>query len=92
MRAAGQLKPAGNAVKSGEFLGEFSWVEFDPVGIRGVNETRSHFSLGFDRRVGIERRMSDSHLVQNHTDAPPITAGRITYIKNRKFQNKIPHN
>ena len=33
---AGQLNRAGDVAKSGEFLGEFSWVEFDPVGVRGL--------------------------------------------------------
>ena len=33
---AGQLKRAGDAAKSGEFLGELSWVEFDPIGVRGL--------------------------------------------------------
>ena len=33
---AGQPKRAGDAAKSGEFLGEFSWVEFDSVGVRGL--------------------------------------------------------
>ena len=33
---AGQLKRTGDAAKSGEFLGEFSWVEFDPMGVRGL--------------------------------------------------------
>ena len=32
---AGQLKSAGDAAKSGEFIGELSWVEFNPVGVRG---------------------------------------------------------
>ena len=27
---------AGNTEKSGKFMGEFSWVEFDPVGTRGL--------------------------------------------------------
>ena len=33
---AGQSKWDGDAAKSGEFLGEFSWVEFDPMGVRGL--------------------------------------------------------
>ena len=33
---AGQPKRAGNAAESGEFLGEFFWVEFDPMGVRGL--------------------------------------------------------
>ena len=33
---AGQLKHAVDEAKSGEFLGEFSWVEFDPMGVRGL--------------------------------------------------------
>ena len=38
---AGQLKRAGDAAKSGEFLGEFSWVEFDPMGVRGLTNSKS---------------------------------------------------
>ena len=33
---AGQPKCAGDAAKSWEFLGEFSWVEYDPKGIKGL--------------------------------------------------------
>ena len=36
---AGQLKRAGDAAKSGDILGEFSWVEFDPMGVRGLFNT-----------------------------------------------------
>ena len=35
---AGKPKHAGDAAKSGEFLGEFSWVEFDPMGVRGLKK------------------------------------------------------
>ena len=33
---AGQPKRAGDAAESWEFLGEFSWVQFDPMGVRGL--------------------------------------------------------
>ena len=39
---AGQPKRAGDVEKSGEFLGEFSWVEFDPVGVRGLSQTNDN--------------------------------------------------
>ena len=34
---AGQLKGASDVGKSREFLGEFSWVEFDAMSVRGLN-------------------------------------------------------
>ena len=58
---AGQLNRAGDVAKSGEFLGEFSWVVYDPMGVRGLFNTideavvypsyaRSHFkTAGSDR-------------------------------------------
>ena len=33
---AGQPKRAGDAAKSGEFIGEFSWVEYDPIIVKGL--------------------------------------------------------
>ena len=33
---AGQPKRTGDAAKSGEFIGQFLWVEFDPMGVRGL--------------------------------------------------------
>ena len=33
---AGQLNRAGDVAKSGEFLGEFSWVELFPMDVRGL--------------------------------------------------------
>ena len=33
---AGQPKCTSDSAKSEEFLGEFSWVEFDPMGVRGL--------------------------------------------------------
>ena len=35
MLHAGQPKHASDAAKSEEFLGEFSWVEFNPMGVKG---------------------------------------------------------
>ena len=32
---AGQPKRAGDVAKSGEFIGEFSWVKYDPIAIEG---------------------------------------------------------
>ena len=34
---AGQLNRAGDVAKSGEFLGEFFWVVYDPMVVRGLN-------------------------------------------------------
>ena len=31
-----QLKRACDAAKPGEFIGEFSWVKFDPMGVKGL--------------------------------------------------------
>jgi hypothetical protein len=35
---AGQPKHAVDEAKSGEFLGEFSWVVYDPMVVRGLTE------------------------------------------------------
>ena len=45
---AGQLKHAGDVAKSGEFLGELSWVEFDPMGVRGLFQVYQLGLLVFD--------------------------------------------
>ena len=40
---AGQPKRAGDAAKLGEFLGELFWVEFDPMGERGLTDHWKRF-------------------------------------------------
>ena len=34
---AGQLRRAGDAAKSGQFIGQFSWVKRDPITVKGLN-------------------------------------------------------
>ena len=46
--ACSSIKRAGDAAKSGEFLGEFSWVEFDPVGVEEGYSTRSTKQLYYN--------------------------------------------
>ena len=36
---AGQPRRAGNAAKSGQFIGQFLWVKYDPVGIKVLNNS-----------------------------------------------------
>ena len=33
---AGQPRRAGAAAKSGQFVGQFSWVTGDPIGLKGL--------------------------------------------------------
>ena len=33
---AGQPRSAGNAAKLGQFIGQFSWVTGDPIGLKGL--------------------------------------------------------
>ena len=33
---AGQQRSAGDAAKLGQFVGEFSWVTSDPIGVEGL--------------------------------------------------------
>ena len=35
---AGQPRCAGDAAKSGQFIGQFTWVTGDPMGIKGLNK------------------------------------------------------
>ena len=37
---AGQPRRAGAAAKSGHFVGQFSWVTGDPIGLKGLREVR----------------------------------------------------
>ena len=36
---AGQPRRTGIAAKSGQFIGHFSWVTSDPMGVKGLNST-----------------------------------------------------
>ena len=33
---AGQPRSAGDAAKLGQFIGQFSWVTSDPIGLKGL--------------------------------------------------------
>ena len=33
---AGQPRSAGDAAKLGQFIGQFSWVTGDPIGVKGL--------------------------------------------------------
>ena len=35
---AGQRRRAGDAAKSGQFRGQFSWVTGDPMGVKGLKK------------------------------------------------------
>ena len=35
---AGQPRSAGDAAKSGQFIGQFSWVTGDPIGLKGLKQ------------------------------------------------------
>ena len=35
---AGQLRSAGDVAKLGQFVGQFSWVTGDPIGLKGLNK------------------------------------------------------
>ena len=39
---AGQPRSAGDAAKSGQFIGQFSWVTGDPIVLKGLNEFESN--------------------------------------------------
>ena len=43
---AGQPRWAGNAAKSGQFIGQFSWDEYVPTDVKGLNY-RYSVSAGF---------------------------------------------
>ena len=36
---AGQPRSAGDAAKLGQFIGKFSWVTGDPIGLKGLIES-----------------------------------------------------
>ena len=38
----GQPRSAGNAVKLGQFIGQFSWVTGDPMGVKGLLACLKH--------------------------------------------------
>ena len=53
---AGQPRSAGDAAKLGQFVGKFSWVTGDPIGVKGLNISRclylqSRWSLSVRWRV-----------------------------------------
>ena len=50
------MQASSNAAKSGEFLGEFSLVEFDPMGIRGLKWIQTNYSWVF-----VQIKMAESN-------------------------------
>ena len=36
---AGQPRSAGDAAKLGQFIGQFSWVTGDPIGVKGLSDS-----------------------------------------------------
>ena len=60
---AGQPKRDSNTAKSGELLGEFSWVELDPMGVRGLYPVSSWALL--DTRSSMNLWMVATKLANN---------------------------
>ena len=48
---AGQPRSAGDAAKLGQFIGKFSWVTGDPMGLKGLNFSDVDESLSTFPRV-----------------------------------------
>ena len=46
---AGQPKSAGDAAKSGQFIGQFSWVTGDPIGLKGLINTITRICICYCR-------------------------------------------
>ena len=42
---AGQPRSAGDAAKLGQFVGQFSWVTGDPIGLKGLMKNGGHFAF-----------------------------------------------
>ena len=42
---AGQWKRAGDAAKSGAFIGEFLWVTYDPIAVKGLKDPQFKYNL-----------------------------------------------
>ena len=40
---AGQPRSAGDAAKLGQFIGQFSWVTGDPIGVKGLSNSTEYF-------------------------------------------------
>ena len=44
---AGQPRSASDAAKLGQFIGQFSWVTGDPIGVKGL--TWIYFNINFNK-------------------------------------------
>ena len=55
---AGQPKSAGDAAKSGQLIGQFSWVTGDPIGLKGlfVEVETDYDDVVIDRSWNTRRR------------------------------------
>ena len=66
---AGQPRRAGNAAKSGQFIGQFSWVTSGPIGVKGLFYIpESHFGFFFnwnEYRAKQKQKMNEKLKLKN---------------------------